>query len=107
MTTYTQQRAVPPVVSYVTGQLNRFRNPKAEDMVQLVRAFDKDIAGELETFCNGRIKDSINSIVGNRHRIAHGRASGISMEQIMRYFRDAKQFTDKMRSLLLKSGDAR
>lgn len=83
MTTYTQQRAAPPVVPYVTGQLNRFRNPKAEDMVQLVRAFDKDIAGELETFCNGRIKDSI---VGNRHRIAHGRASGISMEQIIRYF---------------------
>ena len=71
-------------------------------MVNLVRTFDKDAARQLEGFCRGQIKESINSIVGNRHLIAHGRTTKISMAEIMRYFRDAKRFADKMRSVLLK-----
>lgn len=102
MTTYTLRRAEPSVVAYVMSQLDRFRIPKAENMVNLVRAFDKDAARQLEGFCRGQIKESINSIVGNRHLIAHGRTTKISMAEIMRYFQDAKRFADKMRSVLLK-----
>ena len=101
MMRYAKKRAAPAVASYVIHHLNRFHNPKAEKILMLVRIFDDNIAENLSVFSHGRIKDSINSIVDNRHRIAHGRATGIKMAQIVQYFDDARKFTNKMASLFL------
>lgn len=101
MMSYTKRRAAPAVTAYVIHHLNRFYNPKTDKILMLVRRFDENIAEDLEEFSRGQITDSINSIVANRHRIAHGRASGINMAQIVQYFEDARVFTRKMAVLFL------
>ncbi len=62
--TYAEQRAEPSVARFVSRNLDRFSSPKMENILTLVRSFDKNRADELEEFADGSVKESVNSIVG-------------------------------------------
>jgi hypothetical protein len=44
---------------------------------------------EIEAATQGQLSDSVNSIVGNRHRIAHGASVSLSMSSLQAYHADA------------------
>lgn len=97
---YTEKRAQPNVVNFVSQQLSRTPNPKMEKILQLIQEFDRDAANKLRDFTDGSIKDSVNSIVGLRNHIVHGRAQDISVGRITEYFDNAKKLARKMEELL-------
>lgn len=97
---YTSKRAHENVVKYVGWHLDRFQNPRMEGILELVGRFDKDAAYELRQFADGSIQECINSIVGIRHKIAHGRRAEVSLARITQYFRGAKDFASKMRTVM-------
>ena len=97
--TYAEQRAEPSVVRFVSRSLSRSRSPNMENILTLVRSFDKSRADELEEFVDGSVKESVNSIVGLRNQIAHGRPTSISVGRIWQYFEDAKKFDRKLVTL--------
>ena len=97
---YTERRAHPTVVNFVSQSLNRFQNPKMENILTLVRGLDSNIADDLSKYADDSIKESVNSIVGIRHQIAHGRSANISVGRITQYFEDAKKLARKMEDLL-------
>lgn len=74
---------------YVSAQLRRFQNPKAETIVQLVGAFDKAWVETFRAEISGEPTDSLNSIVENRNKIAHGESVGLSLVVLQRYFSSA------------------
>lgn len=96
---YAEQRADPSVARFVSHSLTRSRSPRMENIVGLVRLFDKNRANELENFAEGAIKESVNSIVGLRNQIAHGRPTDISVGRIGSYFDRAKKFAKKLEAL--------
>lgn len=98
---YTRGRADPTIVNYVSRTLQRFHNPNWENLYGLMRNLDEIAAEKLMRFADGQIKASVNSIVTNRHRIAHGRSTQMSMAQVKGYFGDARQLAQKMRQLFL------
>ena len=98
---YTRRRADESVLKYVSGNINRFQNPKMDNILSLVRGFDEEVAGRIDAFSEGRIRESVNSIVGLRHQIAHGRSASISVGRITEHFENAKRLARKMRSLLV------
>ena len=97
---YTKRRAHPTVVNFVSRSLNRFQNPRMENILALVRGIDGDIADDLGDYADGSIGESVNSIVGIRHQIAHGRSANISIGRVTQYFEDAKKLARKMENLL-------
>ena len=97
---YTKRRAQPTVVKFVSRSLNRFQNPKMENILALVRGIDDGIADDLGDYADGSIRESVNSIVGIRHLIAHGRSANISVGRVTQYFEDAKKLARKMEDLL-------
>ena len=97
---YTKNRAHPTVVNFVSRSLSRFQNPRMENILTLVRGIDGDIADDLGNYADDSIKESVNSIVGIRHRIAHGHSANISVGQVTQYFEDAKKLARKMEDLL-------
>ena len=97
---YTKSRAHPTVVNFVSRSLNRFQNPKMENILDLVRGIDGGIADDLGDYADGSIRESVNSIVGIRHLIAHGRSANISVGRVTQYFEDAKKLARKMEDLL-------
>ena len=96
---YTTKRADESVVNYVSHTLDRFANPSMDKIVRLLGAVDQDATDELKDFADGSVEASVDSIVSNRHRIAHGRSTQITMVQIRMYYSDARGLARKMREL--------
>lgn len=97
---YTRKRANPKVVNFVSRSLDRLPNPRMDNILKLVRRLDSDVADDLRDFVDESITTSVNSIVGVRNRIAHGRSANISVGRITEYFDNARKFARKMEELL-------
>ncbi len=88
---YAKNRATPEVVNFVDTTLNKLPNPKMEVLSDLTRSFNADWATSLEVSTKGQLHDHINSLVGNRNDIAHGKNSVVSMARIKEYYASAKK----------------
>ena len=99
MLAYTSKRANENVVNYVSHTLDRFSNPKMDKILHLFQAVDQDATDKLKGFADGKIKASVNRIVSNRHRIAHGRSTQITIAQVRSYYGDARRLATKMNEL--------
>lgn len=83
---YTRDKAAPYVTNYVCSRLRRFTSPNMEQICQLAGLFNDAWREELEVATAGEIKDAVNSVVANRHLIAHGRDVGITYARVRRYY---------------------
>ena len=83
---YARSCSAPAVGDYVESQLERVQNPKASRFVETAQAFNKLWASDLTAFLeeDGR-KEAIDAIMANRHQIAHGKDSGITLARISDY----------------------
>ncbi len=91
---YVQKKANATVSRYVNAQLDGFQNPKAGKILELLRGFDPLWAESVEQFMGDERKDAVDSIVNNRHQIAHGRSVGISYVTIKKYYEKAVEVVD-------------
>lgn len=93
---YAKDKAHPFVVNYVEKQLSSFQNPKMEKILNITRSFNPKWAEELELELgnNSEIKDSIDSIVDVRNKIAHGENVGITYTRIKRYYEIAFELVE-------------
>jgi hypothetical protein len=76
------------VSSYVIQSLERVQNPKAQRFLEVTGAFNKSWAHALDKYLSeddGHRKNSIDSIMNNRHLIAHGRNANISVARVREY----------------------
>lgn len=75
-----------PVIRYTTKQLEGVQNPRSEKLIQIAAAFDSSWARDLEAYLTQDYRsDAVNSIMSQRHLIAHGRSSNITVGQVSRY----------------------
>lgn len=87
---YAKSKASPGVARYVERQLSGFTNANAEKLCALAGAFDSGWRDDLVEYLAGERKDAIDSVVANRHLVAHGQDVGITYARIARYFEHAK-----------------
>ena len=88
------------VARFASQNLRRIRNPSTEGILELVKSFDKDRAEVLNDFIQGRVAESVNSVVKSRQGIAHGRpVGGLTIEQVWDQFDDSRKLAAKMREL--------
>lgn len=86
---YSSKRANANVANYVSSRLERFQSPKMGNILELTRAFSRQWAEELENATEGELKESVDSVVADRHNIAHGRDIGITYARIRKYYQNA------------------
>ena len=85
---YAKASANPQVSNYVEAVLGKIQNPKTGKFLDTARAFDRSWEESLSSFiCNDGRKDAIDAIMSNRHLIAHGKDSGISLARVQEYFK--------------------
>jgi len=94
---YARRRASPEVADFVQNRLRQFQNPRMGSILDLVGGFSQEWKDVLEKATKGQLSDSVNSIVGNRHRIAHGESVGLTLHSLVQYYRDALKLVDLMR----------
>jgi hypothetical protein len=83
---YARSCSSAGVADFVESKLATIQNPKAGRFLETAGAFSKAWAVDLETFLetDGR-KEAIDSIMANRHLIAHGKDSGITLVRVKDY----------------------
>ena len=84
---HCRRAASVPVANFATRSLEQISNPKTARFLEVAGRFKPAWRDDLEAFVNddGR-GDAINSIMANRHRIAHGQRSDITMARVSDYF---------------------
>jgi len=79
-----------PVISYAQKCLNKIQNPKAAKILEIVGYFNFEWQSELREFINNEERgSSINYIITERHRIAHGDNSEITINRLQLHFTKA------------------
>lgn len=74
------------IIRYTKNQLDRIQNPRPQNLVTVAAAFDPVWGRDLECYLAIDYRsDAINAIMSNRHLIAHGRSSNITVGQVASY----------------------
>jgi hypothetical protein len=94
---YCRGKSSPIIANFVDKRLDDFQSAKMASICNLVRQFNPSWADELELNTAGELKDAVDSIVANRHHIAHGRDVPISYTQIKAYYERAIVVVDLIR----------
>ncbi len=91
---YASKTVSKPIAKYVNSHLSAIRNPKSDRFLEVAGAFKEEWKEELEVFLNedGR-GDAIDSLMDQRHLIAHGKAhnSSLTMGGVLGYLEKAIQ----------------
>ena len=96
--------ASPQVTRFAMSQLGGISNPKAGRFVEIARSFNPIWADELEMFLNedgSRRRNAINSIMSNRHQIAHGGSAQISVGRVREYLPGCVEVVEFLENQLL------
>lgn len=86
---YSRRVSNAAVSNFVSAKLRGFQNPKMSAILELFGSFNPDWKTQIETATQGQLSDSVNSIVGNRHKIAHGESVSLSLGSLKAYYSDA------------------
>lgn len=92
---YSKGAASPPVASFVSNVVLRIQNPKAQKFIETANGFKPEWGTKLEIFISneGR-KEAIDGIMANRHLIAHGQESGITVARVKTYLEKSIEVID-------------
>ena len=85
---YVRCAASPAVAKFATRRLEGISNPKAGRFVETANSFSDTWGNELVAFLDEdgqRRRNAINSIMNNRHKIAHGQGTTISVGRVRQY----------------------
>jgi hypothetical protein len=94
---YCKRRGDENINNFVSAQLRSFQNPKMGKIIELFGCFSKTWEEELIKDVAGRISDAVNSVVANRHMIAHGGTSQLSMSSLKGYYSDVIRAIEAMK----------
>lgn len=99
---HVKKKATSEVLCYVNRGLDGVQNPKAEKFVSTLHCFSSKWGSQIEAFfaSNPSSKTAIDSLMANRHLIAHGRPCSVSLLQVEGYFKDANLAVDFVDQLL-------
>lgn len=82
---YSLRRSAPSIRRFVESRLEEFKSAKVKNIHSLLREFDPASADTWRVSLSDEAADSVDSIINNRHQIAHGRSIGLSFDTFHRY----------------------
>ncbi|MFH1007558.1 MAG: HEPN domain-containing protein [Candidatus Latescibacterota bacterium] len=77
----------PQVTSFTRRMLDRIHNPMASKFIETACSFKREWGAELKEYfeLNPKAKEAIDSIMRNRHLIAHGKTATVSVARLAEY----------------------
>jgi hypothetical protein len=96
------RNAQKPVADYAEVQIAKIQNPKTARFIDVARSFKSSWADDLEKHVeqNGR-KEAIDAIMTNRHQIAHGKDSNITIARVSGYLDKAEEVLEFIEKQLI------
>ena len=94
---FVRNSSSPQVSKYTQSALSNIYTPKASRFLEVTKAFSKEWGELLEIYLDsgqGERRDAIDSIMNNRHLIAHGKTTSISVVRVKNYLEKAVEVID-------------
>jgi hypothetical protein len=83
------------VLQFVEGRLKDINNPNGNRLIDIASQFDDVWSSDLDGYLNeNNRKGAIGSIIKNRHKIAHGQSSDITLNLIKQYWSRVVEVTE-------------
>lgn len=82
-----QRRSAPEIALFLERNLAHWTNPTCEKITQLLGNFSADWRIAAEQFLVDERKDTVNSLVALRNKIAHGGFVGTTLAQVKAYYK--------------------
>jgi hypothetical protein len=89
---FSRNNASLEIQKFVEREISYVTNCKTERILEVLNKFNSNWGSTFETEIKDNspidkeIKDSIDSIVSNRHLIAHGKSVGVSYSTVKKYY---------------------
>ena len=95
-TDFVNDSAAPAISSYTMKTLSKIQNPKSNKFIETASQFKKEWGESLESFLeeDKSRKDAIDSIMTNRHLVAHGKNTNISIVKVKEYLEKSVEVID-------------
>ena len=97
---FSQRRSAGEVAAFVENRLDYWTNPNTEKICSLLGSFSRDWRKEAEAYLIDERKESVNSLVALRHKIAHGESVGTSLSQVKAYYQTIIKVVDFIADIL-------
>ncbi len=97
---YVRYNSAPAVSRYTNRRLERSRSMKYNNLVALLGSFDPQWRIDFENMIDERSRSAIDTVTNNRHQIAHGRWTGITIVAIKREYEQIKNAINMLIVLL-------
>jgi hypothetical protein len=97
---YVDRRSSPEVTLYVDRQLKYWTNPTTDKIVSLLFSFDATWGNTAAAYLVDSRKESLNSLVALRHKIAHGESVGTSLYQVKQYYATVREIVRFLEDLI-------
>jgi hypothetical protein len=97
---FVASKASPFVANHINSTIDNLTNLNSEKIGQFLNSFSGGWKDEFDRCLSDEEKDAIDSVVANRHQIAHGRNVGVSYVRIREWHKDIKRVVDKIRLII-------
>lgn len=98
---HARTHASTEIASFVVNQMKYQTNLNTNKLTQLLGAFSDQWADDFDRSLTDAQKDAIDSVLANRHNIAHGRPVGISLVRVKDYYIRVTQVLEKFSARVL------
>lgn len=103
MSQYIEKTSNKKTSSYALNNIRHFQNAKMNKIYELIKLFCNEWEIEIRENTEGELQEHIDSIVTNRHNIAHGKDVGISFTVINNYYKSAVTVIELIEDILFPS----
>lgn len=101
---YTNKKVPNAIQRFVNCHFKDITNLKSSKMKSTLEMFNTEWAEKFILYLedNEEIKDSLDSLVQNRHNIAHGQdVGGITLKRIWKYYIDVKEIVNELDRIIV------
>jgi len=97
---YVLRRSPQTLSNYINVSTKNLTNLKTEKISLFLASFDNEWKEKFEDLLTDEEKDSVDSVVANRHQIAHGKNVGVSYVRVEKWYKNVKLVVGKISTIV-------
>lgn len=99
---YLQGSTPKPVENFVNSRFKAFTSVNCKKISDTLGLFSEDWVIVFERDMTEAMRTSLDSIVANRHNLAHGKDQGITLKQVKDYYANVKDVIRLLEKIITK-----
>lgn len=91
-----------PVENYVNSRFKQFTSVNSKKITDTMELFSDSWVSQFNDLMTERMKSSLDSVISNRHNLAHGKDQGLTLTQVKGYYEDIKDVITAVEAVIAK-----